>query len=56
MNRGDFFLLEFLEEYPLIITTFGMASRLVKYVYSKRIKKVMKENKEIESNEKIELS
>jgi hypothetical protein len=27
-----------------------MASRLVKYVYQKRVKKVMKENKEIEND------
>ena len=39
---GDFFLIEYIEEFPLIITTFGMASKLIKYVYRDRVNKVAK--------------
>jgi len=41
LKGNDFFLLEFIEEFPLILTTCGMASKLVKHVYHKRVKKIL---------------
>jgi len=48
--------MEFIEEYPLIITTFGMASKLIKYVYHNRVKKILKDNKENPDEEDLNLS
>jgi hypothetical protein len=39
LKGNDFFLLEFIEEFPLVLTTFGMASKLVKHIYPKRVRK-----------------
>ena len=50
---GEFFLIEFIEEFPLIITTFGMASKLVKYVYSKRVQREMDKENNLNANQII---
>lgn len=36
---NEFFLVEFIEESPLVLTTVGMASKLVKHIYPKRVRK-----------------